>query len=184
MKTIKENVPGIVLCLFELIVGILLLINPIGFTTLIILSAGIVLMIQGMIEIVKYFLTNIKEATLEQTLTKGLLSLLAGGFGVLKTDWFIATFPVLTIIYGVIILVAGVGKIQLTFDMLRQKNNKWFLAAISALLSIVCAVVILKNPFASTTALWVFTGASLIAEGVMDIVTLIMGKRLSEEVQV
>ena len=36
MKSLKENANGIVLCLFELIVGILLLINPVSFTAWII----------------------------------------------------------------------------------------------------------------------------------------------------
>lgn len=180
MKSLKENVSGIVLCLFELIVGILLLINPVSFTTWVIMVAGIVLMILGLVEVVKYFRASTKEALLGQSLAKGILCLLGGGFCVLKTEWFIVTFPVLTIIYGIIILVTGIGKIQLTVDMLRQKNKKWFWAAINAVLSVICAVVILKSPFTSTTVLWMFTGASLIAEGVLDIVTMIVGKKTPE----
>ena len=76
MKSLKENADGIVLCLFELIVGILLLINPVGFTAGIITIAGIVLMILGRIEVVKYFRMSADEAMLSQALTKGLLSLL------------------------------------------------------------------------------------------------------------
>lgn len=37
--------------------------------------------------------------------------------------------------------------------------------------SIICAIVILNNPFTSTTVVWVFTGASLIVEGIFDIIT-------------
>ena len=180
MKSLKENLTGIVLCLFELIVGILLLINPVSFTTWIIMIAGIVMMILGLVEVVKYFRSGVKEGSLGQTLAKGLLFLLGGGFCVFKTEWFIVTFPVLTIIYGVIILVTGVGKIQLMVDMLRQKNKKWFWAAINAVVSIVCAIVILKSPFTSTAGLWMFTGVSLIAEGVLDIVTMIVGKKAPE----
>lgn len=180
MKSLKEHINGIVLCLFELIVGILLLINPISFTTWIIMIAGIFLIILGFIEVVKYFRTSTEEASLGQALAKGLLFLLAGGFCVLKTEWFIVTFPVLTIIYGIIILVTGIVKIQLMADMLRQKNKKWFWAAINAIISIICSIVILKSPFTSTMFLWMFTGASLIVEGILDIVTLIMWKKSSE----
>lgn len=176
MKTFKENINNIALCLFEFIVGILLLINPIGFTSGIIKIIGFVLIILGIIEIVKYFKESVKEASIGQTLVKGLLSVLAGGFCAFKTEWFVVTFPVLTIIYGIIILITGIGKVQLTVDMLRQKNKKWFWAAINAFISIICAIVILNSPFSSTAILWIFTGITLIFEGVLDILTMVMKK--------
>lgn len=175
MKVLKESLSGIVVCLFESIAGILLLINPIGFTSGIIVVAGIVMLIMGLINIVKYFRASVKEGAVSQSLMKGLVELVAGGFCAFKSQWFIVTFPVLTIIYGVVILVTGLGKVQLTVDMLRQKNSKWFLAAINAVLSIVCAIVILNSPFASTAVLWIFTGVSLIVEAVFDVITMIMG---------
>lgn len=175
MKTLKESVSGIVVCLFELIAGILLLINPIGFTSGIIVVAGIVMLVMGLISIVKYFRASAKEGAVSQSLVKGLVTVVAGGFCAFKSHWFIATFPVLTIIYGVVILFTGLGKVQLTVDMLRQKNKKWFLAAINAVISIVCAIVVLNSPFTSTAVLWIFTGVSLIVEAVFDVITMILG---------
>ncbi len=172
MKTLKRNPNGVMLCLFEVLVGILLLINPVGFTSGIIITAGIVLMVIGLISIIKYFRMDAKEAAIGQLLTKGLISLLGGAFCALRSQWFIVTFPVLTIVYGAAILVAGLGKVQLTVDMLRQKHKKWFLAAISAVISIVSAVVILGSPFTSTVVLWMFTGITLIIEAILDVVAL------------
>lgn len=174
MKNFKINLSGILLCFFEIVVGILLLINPVSFTTGIIITTGIILMVIGFISIIKYFKVDIKEAIIGQYLMKGLVLILAGAFCTLKSYWFIATFPVLTIIYGVVVLIIGLSKIQMTVDMIRGKSKKWFLAIISAVLSIVCGVVILNNPFTSTTVLWMFTGISLIVEAVIDLVTLIV----------
>ena len=53
MKSLKENANSIALCLFELVVGILLMINPIGFTSGIIKIAGVVMLALGVVEIVK-----------------------------------------------------------------------------------------------------------------------------------
>lgn len=181
METVKEKANGIVLCLFELIVGVLLMINPVGFTAGIIKATGIVLMILGLIEIVKYFKMSAEEAFLGQTLVKGLVSVLSGAFCTFKTEWFIVTFPVLTILYGVVILLAGLGKIQLTVDMLRRKSKNWVWAAINAVISIVCAVVILNNPFTSTTVLWVFTVVSLIVEGIFDMITFFVKGKSQKE---
>lgn len=181
MKALKENFNGIVICLFELVIGILLLINPVGFTSGIIMTAGGILCLIGLINCVKYFRAEVKEASKGQFLTKGLVALIAGAFCILNTDWFIVTFSALTVIYGVVVLLASVEKIQLCVDMLRQKRKRWYLAAISAVISLACAVIILKNPFSSTAVIWIVAGISLILEAVFDVYTLMANLGKQEE---
>lgn len=177
MKGLKQNAGGILLCVFELVAGILLLLNPAAFTTGIIIAVGAVLLLMGIISVIGYFRMEAHEAAETQGLLKGLILIAAGAFCVFRSYWFILTFPVLSVIYGVIILIAGLSKIQWTFDMLRMKKKKWFLAAISAALSVVCAILVLNNPFTSSTILWMFTGISLIVEAVFDFVSLIINAR-------
>lgn len=183
MKTLKENASGIVMCLFELVVGILLLVNPIGFTSGIITAFGIVLAIVGLGSCIKYFRAEPAEAAKSQLLAKGLIALLAGCFCVFRSEWFVVTFPVLTLIYGVVILITGLAKVQWMVDILRLKKQKWFLAAISAVISIICGAVIISSPFNSTAVLWMFTGISLIAEAVFDVVALLLGSGKKDAAQ-
>ena len=177
MKVIKENVDRIVVCLFEILAGILLLINPVGFTSGIIIALGIVLIVMGVMQGISYFKTEPEKAAMEQMLSKGFIEIGAGLFCVLRSNWFIATFPLLTILYGVIILLTGFIKIQWTVDMLRMKKSKWFLIGISAICSIVFATIILANPFSSTVFLWTFVAVSLIAEAILDIIVLIFSNK-------
>ena len=172
MKKLKGGMNSVVVCLFEVVIGILLLIDPIGFTTGIIKAAGVVLLMAGAISLVKYFKNGAEEAAMGQYLMKGVLAVLAGGFCLLKSGWFIVTFPAMTILYGVVVLVAGVGKIQLAFDLKRRGHKKWTIGLISAVLSMICAVVILNNPFGTTAVLWMFTGITLIGEAVVDLITM------------
>lgn len=181
MKALKQNAGSIFLCIFEAVVGILLLLDPVVFTTGIIIALGIVLLAVGIGSVIKYFRMEATEAAETQGLLKGLILIAAGVFCAFRSYWFIVTFPVLSVIYGIIILIAGLGKIQWTFDMLRMKKKKWFLAAISAVISIICAIVILKNPFTSSAVLWMFTGISLIVEAVFDVVSLIINTRKGKE---
>lgn len=44
MKAIKENAGSLILSLAEIAVGILLLVNPVGFTAGIIIAAGVLLL--------------------------------------------------------------------------------------------------------------------------------------------
>lgn len=180
MKNIKSFLSGTLLCLIEAVVGILLLIDPVAFTSGIFIAAGGMLLVAGGWCIIRYFLTEAQEAAQSQLLLKGLLALLSGAFCVLKYQWFLVTFPLLTIVYGVVTLVTGLGKVQWTVDALRLKKEKWFLSGISAVVSIACAAVILCSPFTSTAILWMFTGISLIVEAVVDFLAVLLGGRIRQ----
>ena len=181
MKSIKQFFGGFVLCAIEAVIGVLLLVDPVGFTSGIITFCGLALILLGIGSVVGYFLKNAEAAAASQGLAKGLTLLLAGGFCALKTEWILAAFPLLALIYGVVILVSGLGKLQWAVDLLRAKKKKWPFAAISAAVSLLCALVILGNPFATTAALWLFTGISMICEAVLDLVTfLLSGKKVQK----
>ncbi len=180
MNNLKRSLTGVLMSIVELIIGILLLIDPAGFTSGIIVVFGISLMICGLVNTVKYFRGQPEEAAGEQLLAKGLAQLLAGAFCAFCSGWFIAVFPVLTMIYGVVILFAGLTKIQWTVDMLRLKRKRWFLAMISASISVVCGLVIILSPFRTTAVLWMFTGISLIVEAVFDILAAVFGNKQEE----
>ncbi|MGM9608228.1 MAG: HdeD family acid-resistance protein [Oscillospiraceae bacterium] len=175
MKT-SSKVSSIVLSLCEAIIGVLLLVNPVGFTTGIIIFLGIVLLILGIANIVQYFRTIPEEAAVKQSLARGIVEILAGLFCVFKSGWFIVAFPLLTLLYGVVILVTGVTKVQWTVDRIRLKQKKWVWMAISAVLTIVCAVIILCNPFSGTAILWIFIAVTLIVEAVFDLIAAIFTK--------
>lgn len=181
MKHVKQNFSNIIVCIFEAVIGILLLVNPVGFTSGILVLFGAALILAGLLSIVRYFRTPAMEAALGQLLVKGLVLLVAGGFCAFNYTWFLVTFPLLSVVYGVGILLAGLSKIQWAVDMLRMHKKRWFLATASAVISIVCAVVILSNPFTSSAILWMFAGISLIVEAVFDAVALIVAGRSKEE---
>lgn len=174
MKLQKENTNVIILSLFEMVVGVLLLINPLGFTMGIITAAGILILMNGILAIIRYFRMNPKEASVSQALLKGLVYLTTGAFCIFKSTWFAAVFPLFTMVYGIVIFLTGLSKIQWTVDMLRMKKPKWYLPAIGAILSIFLSAIILSDPFGSTAVLWTFTAVSLILEAVYDIAILIV----------
>ena len=178
---LKRNLSNMAMSLVEVIVGILLLVNPVGLTSGIIVAFGAVMMIAGLFSIIKYFRAEPEEAARSQLLAKGLLMLLAGAFCAFHSHWFIATFPVLTLVYGVVILITGITKIQWTVDILRMKRSKWFWMAISAAISIVCGVVIITSPFSTTAVLWMFIGISLIVEAAFDMIGSLFGNREKRE---
>lgn len=170
----------LILALCELVMGVVLLINPVGFTTAIITILGILLLVAGIVSVLRYFKLEPEVAAQGEAMTQGLLEVIAGLFCILKSDWFIVTFPLLTVLYGVITMVTGIAKIQWTVDLARAKAAKWFWAAISAVVTLICSAVILRNPFSSTAVLWTFIAVTLIVEAVFDVIVAIFAKRGSE----
>ncbi len=177
MSKVGRNMGNILACIVEIIIGILLLINPVGFTVGIIMTLGIVLAIMGISNIVGYFRATPEEAAQSNGLVKGLL--LVGGTCVclFKTQWLIAAFPLITVFYGIMILITGISKLQWAVDLLRLKQKYWYMDLIGAVLSVFFAAVILMNPFTSTGVLWTFIAISLIVEAILDILTFIFGKK-------
>lgn len=182
MEKWRDKLVNIIMALGEVLVGILLLIDPLGFTAGIIKGIGILLIVLGTIGVLGYFKEEPLEAVKGQKLTKGLCALAAGAFCIFQSNWFIVTFPLLTILYGVGILLTGITKVQWAVDMLRLKIKQWYYAAVSAAVTVVVALVILANPFATTAVLWTFIAVGLIVEAVVDILAIFFAGRKQGEV--
>ncbi len=170
----NQTVGSLILFVAELAVGILLLIDPVGFTSGILIVLGVILAVFGVGSLVQYFRASPEDAALKSGLARGILLLLLGLFLMFRSQWFIVTFPLLTAVYGIATLITGIGKIQWAVDMIRVRQKFWFIALLSALLTILFAIFILANPFTTTAILWTFIAVALIVEAAADIVTFVV----------
>lgn len=141
------------------------------------MALGVVLSVQGIVNLLTYFRQSPDAAAKSNGLATGLLFTILGIFCMFRSEWFIITFPILTVFYGILTLVNGINKVQWAVDMFRQKQKFWYIAVISTSLTLLFALLILANPFTSTAILWTFIGVTLIVEAIVDILTLILGKK-------
>ncbi len=181
MSRLNFAIGKLILLLFEAAVGIVLLVNPIGFATVFITVVGVLLAAVGLMFILQYFRSEPLEAQKSQGLLKGGCALLVGLFCALNTQWFIAAFPLLTVIHGIVILFTGIIRVQWTVDMLRLKLKRWYIAAGGAAVSIILAVIIFIDPFGATEAIWTFIGISFLVDAVADLAILIFSGRREKE---
>ncbi len=70
MKALRQNGNAIIVCIIEVVVGILLLVDPVGLTTSIIIAAGIALMVDGLLNVIRYFKSDPEEAAVSQLLMR------------------------------------------------------------------------------------------------------------------
>ena len=173
MRKLLKKFDSFIMALGEVLVGILLLVDPVRFTTAIIIGVGILLAVYGGLSVYAYFRSAPEEAARGQDLTKGLCVLAGAAFCIFRSEWFSMTFPLLTMLYGVGILVTGLAKVQWAVDMLRMKMKLWYFPAAGAALTLIVAGVIIQNPFETTEILWTFAGIALIVEAVVDLLGLV-----------
>lgn len=176
-KKLSFGMGRLALCLCELVLGILLLINPEGFTKFIVIGAGVLLAVDGIISVVRYIKAEPWQAAREQSMAKGLFLLLLGLVCCFRSQWMIELFKMLTFLYGAVMLLVGLVKVQWCLDMKRLGEQSWYLTAISAALTLILAVLILCNPFGAVEFLWTFLAISLIVEAVMDAVAVWMARK-------
>ena len=172
MNLIKKHLPTLSLCAAEIIIGILLLCNPVGFTRGIIIVAGIIVLALGIRTVLRYLRAKPEEAAKSTNLFVGLTALSLGAFCIFHQDWLIAAFPALAVLYGTGQILAGFQKTQIATDAWRMKNQLWYFPAIGAALSIILGMIIITNPGMTLMSAWVFTGIALIVEGIFDSVCL------------
>ncbi|MCI8554820.1 MAG: hypothetical protein HFJ80_07755 [Clostridiales bacterium] len=173
----NKRLGSLLFCAAEAVVGLLLLINPIGFTAGIIILLGVLLTILGLISVIGYFRTPPEEACLKSGLAKGLLLAGLGLFCIFQSGWFLSTFPLLTVFYGLLILIAGIGKLQWAIDMLRLGQKYWYVAMLSAAVSVAFSLLVLINPFATTAILWTCMAIVLLAAAAADLLALLLDRR-------
>ena len=112
LKFLKENWSSLLTALFLLVVGVLLLVNPGLYAIMIIRIAGILFVVLGIVDFVKYFTAEPEEAAKGSGFYSGAIMLTAGLFCLLSGNWFIQVFPVLAVLYGVFQILLGYRKLQ------------------------------------------------------------------------
>ena len=174
MKFLKENWFSMLTTLFLIVVGILLLVNPDLYSTIILQIAGILLAVLGSYDLFKYFRAEPEDAAKGSSFYSGAIMITAGVFCLFSGNRLKEAFPFLAVLYGVFQILLGYRKLQRMADALRIKDPAWWLKAISAGISLLFGYIIALNPEMKLVGIWVFTGLTLIIEGIFDATAMVI----------
>ena len=157
--------------LFYLICGLLLLLMPNLALSIANVALAILLCAVGVRSIVSYLRGSILDGVMGLQLAAGLVALF--------NPLFLA--ELLPFVWGVALLVGGFGKVQMAADLKRIGDRFWWYALIAALLSFVLGALAITRPVFIAAVLTQFVGASLLVEGVLDLVSfLTLNKRIKK----
>ncbi len=178
MKALMRKISySLAIAVAELALGVLLLVSPGGFTAVLFTVVATVLIAAGVLSIVNYFRLPKEDSAKTWKLSAGAASICAGVLALTNSAWLVETFGVLTTVYGAIVLAFTFLKLQMAVDALRGGRRFWYLMAISVLLSVIMAALLILNPFGGESAVWLFMGVALIVTATLDGVYFLLGRQ-------
>lgn len=181
MKSLKVNIPIILLILFEVAVGILLLVDPEGFTRMIIILFGIILLAIGITYLLRYLHGKKENINDLLSLTVAVVALAIGAICTFCSGAIIGLITAMAIIYGVILIISGIYKINNYFMIKKAQFPISAVSAASGVLAVILGVVIVVYPKNAAFSVWQLAGIVLIIEAVIDFLSIIQVVRVKQD---
>ncbi len=176
IKELKKNM--VLVSIFYLLVGIILVAFPQTSGTFICYVIGALAIFYGVVHGIIYFTQKVEYVTYQYHLVKGIIGIVIGVYVLMVPEVLIATLPTAM---GLIVLVDSVIKIQNAVDLKRMRYNRWWLVLLGALITLLFGFLMIFYPFTAYFSIIIFVGASLIVNGVCDLVTIfILQKKIKE----
>lgn len=172
MKTAKIGYIAVSALLCAL--GILLTCRPSLSANLIGTVCGILMLIFGVVKFVGYFSKDLYRLAFQYDLVSGILLMVFGIIILLRPS---SLMNFVTIVLGLYILADGVFKIQIAVDSKKFGLSRWWAILVPALICVVFGAMLIFFP-AGTRAVTVIMGIDLLAEGLLNICTVICAVKI------
>ena len=164
IKNLKANYTAS--ALICMVVGMVLIIWPATSTQVVCMVLGGVLLIYGIIQIVLYLIARERTLYLQGMLMLGIIFGVVGAWILLRPDMIIRAVPV---IVGLIIIMHGIHNVAQACDLKRMSYDRWWLALIFGMLTVLLGGVLVRNPFTVVNTVVRVIGAFLIYDGISDV---------------
>ena len=166
--------PSLVSSLVILILGFLLVFQ--SEVTLMTISyiIGAILFAIGIIAMIRFFTNKSEDSFSQLNIVYGIICILAGIFFVKEPKMIGSIIPV---VLGIGIIINSSIKVQQALVLKNVKNKYWTISLVISLLSLVCGVVLLFNPFSGAVVLTKIIGIFLILYAVLDLVNTFLLKK-------
>lgn len=165
----------IVLSTLLCVLGIVLIADP-GFSvSLLCWIGGILLILFGGVKIVGYVSKDLYRLAFQFDLAFGILLIALGAILILRTD---AMVHIICVLLGICILADALLKIQISIDSKLFGIHRWWMILGVAIITGVIGFLLVFRPFESVQMVMVLLGAALLAEGILNLVTVLTAVRI------
>lgn len=175
MSTFKRLLPIIILCIFEFIVGVLILTNGESFFRVAFIIFGILLFVVGLITLIQSIMAGRKGGSMPLfPMVVALFMIGIGAFFTAASSAVLAVMTAFTMVAGIMMLINGIFKVIEYFTLRGDGVTGIGLLLFDAIVTILLGILLAFNPFAATLAEWIIIGVSMIVSAVFDVIAMIV----------
>lgn len=165
----------IVISAILIISGIIMIAAPDISAEFICRAVGITAAVFGAVKLVSYFSKDLFRLAFQFDLAAGILLLTLGVTMAVRPDVFMGMFGM---ILGIVILADGLFKIQTAVDARAFGVSKWWLILTAAVIACSAGFLLMIDPLDGATAAVLFAGISMLADGILNLVTVITAVKI------
>ena len=154
-----------------IILGILLIFQ--SETTVMAISyiIGGILIAAGALALVRY-VRNVQgvEIRNELDIIYGIVTI---AFGIIIIKNYLAIASVIPIVIGIAIIINSAGKLNYSFQLKANKNELWKTTMVISIISTICGVILLFNPFKAVLGIMKIIGIFIIIYALLDLISTV-----------
>lgn len=165
----------IVLSVLLMLAGIVLIVHPSFSISVIGIATGILMIVFGIFKLVGYFSRDLFRLAFQYDLAFGILLIVLGTIVLLKPE---SVMNFICIAMGISVLADGLFKIQISADSRQFGIKGWWLILTAAVAACLVGLVLVFRPSGSTQVLTVIFGISMVADGVLNLVTVLAAVKI------
>ena len=128
----------------------------------------------GVLAIVRFISNNHSDISNQLNIIYGIICIISGIFFIEKPEIIGSIIPV---VMGIGIIISSSLKIQQSFNLKSLNSSYFFWSFVTALLSLICGVILLFNPFKGAVIITKVIGIFLAIYAILDICNTIVLKK-------
>ncbi len=173
MKAAKTSY--IIMSAALIVLGLILIVEPDTLASAMCTVIGVSSAVFGAVKIASYFSKDLYRLAFQHDLAEGILLVILGVTGAVRPDLFLGFIGV---IFGVCVMTDGLLKMQTAIDAKLFGVNKWWLIMAAAIITGTAGFFLIINPVESASVAAVILGTSLLAEGVLNLITVLVAVKI------
>lgn len=135
----------------------------------------------GVLAIVRFISNNHSDISNQLNIVYGIICIISGIFFIEKPEIIGSIIPV---VMGIGIIISSSLKIQQSFNLKSLNSSYFFWSFVTALLSLICGVILLFNPFKGAVIITKVIGIFLVMYAILDICNTIVLKKSGVSISV
>lgn len=160
--------------IFLLVLGGLLIFESEATIITISYVIGGILIALGVIAIIRYIEASKTSDNSQLDIVYGIVTVI---LGILIISNPKALASIIPLVLGVCIVINSASKLQYAFELKRANNEVWGMTMVVAIISTLCGVVLIFNPFRGATLITQVVGIFIIVYAILDLISTLTIKK-------